>query len=142
MPIQFDARRCFSTPRSIRSLIGPNPRVISDDIWAKLLWAGLNLTSGDLPVSMYRSGETTIPMPAPWYPFEMVRAIMIAWLFAGLRSNEISRLRVGCIRWLHDTVPILGTDGVLPKDAVCLLDVISRESCEILVLGSKGLDCR
>jgi Phage integrase family len=58
----------------------------------------------------------------------MVRAIMIAWLFAGLRSNEISGLRVGCIRWLHDTVPILGTDEVLPKGAVCLLDVPTNKT--------------
>jgi integrase len=128
MPIHFDARRCFSTPRSIRSLIGPNPRVIADDIWAKLLWAGLNLTADDLPVSKYRSGSKTLPKPTSWYPLEMVRAIMIAWLFAGLRANEISRLRVGCIRWHHDTVSILGTDEVLPKDAVCLLDVPTNKT--------------
>jgi integrase len=128
MSIHFDARRCFSTPRSIRSLIGPNPRVIADDLWAKLLWAGLNLKADDLPVSMYRSGPSTLPKRTPWYPFEMVRAIMIAWLFAGLRANEISRLRVGCIRWQHDTVPILGTVEVLPKDAVCLLDVPTNKT--------------
>lgn len=128
MPLHFDARRCFSTPRSIRSLIGPNPRVIADDIWAKLLWAGLNLTADDLPVSRYRSGSKTLPKSTSWYPLEMVRAIMIAWLFAGLRANEISRLRVGCIRWQHDTVPILGTDEVLPKDAVCLLDVPTNKT--------------
>ena len=36
-------------PRSIRALIGPNPRVIADDIWAKLLWAGLNIQAGRPP---------------------------------------------------------------------------------------------
>lgn len=128
MPLHFDARRCFSTPRSIRSLIGPNPRIIADDIWAKLLWAGLNLTADDLPVSKYRSGSKTLPKPTSWYPLEMVRAIMIAWLFAGLRANEISRLRVGCIRWQHYTVPILGNEEVLPKDAVCLLDVPTNKT--------------
>ena len=35
----FDSKRVFATPHSIRSLIGPNPRVIADAIWAKLLWA-------------------------------------------------------------------------------------------------------
>jgi len=30
---------------------------------------------------------------------EMIRAIALVWLFAGLRSDEIRRLRVGCIRW-------------------------------------------
>jgi hypothetical protein len=43
IPRRFDPRRCFSIPRSVRGLIAPNPRVIADDLWAKLLWAGLNL---------------------------------------------------------------------------------------------------
>jgi hypothetical protein len=30
-----------TTPRGISALIGPDPRVIADDGWAKLLWAGL-----------------------------------------------------------------------------------------------------
>jgi integrase len=128
MPLRFDARRCFSTPRSIRSLIGPNPRVIADDIWTKILWAGLNLTADDLPVSRYRSGESTLPQPAPWYPLELVRAVIIVWLFGGLRANEIGRLRVGCVRWQHSAVPILGTNEVLPKDAVCLLDVPTNKT--------------
>jgi len=29
----------------------------------------------------------------------MTRALAITWLFAGLRSNENVRLRLGCIRW-------------------------------------------
>jgi integrase len=128
MPLRFDARRCFSTPRSIRSLIGPNPRVIADDIWTKLLWAGLNLTSDDMPLSRYRSGQTTVPQPTSWYPLEMVKALIIVWLFAGLRANEIGRLRVGCIRWQHDAAPILGTAQVLPKDVVCLLDVPTNKT--------------
>jgi len=53
---------------------------------------------------------------------------MVVWLFAGLRVSEISRLRVGCIRWQHDAVPILGTGEVLPKDAVCLLDVPTNKT--------------
>jgi hypothetical protein len=51
IPRRFDPRRCFGAPRSLRALIGPNPRVIAEDIWAKLLWAGLNLTQDDLTVS-------------------------------------------------------------------------------------------
>jgi hypothetical protein len=34
IPRRFDPRKCFSTPRAVRSLIGPDPRVIADDIWA------------------------------------------------------------------------------------------------------------
>ena len=31
----------------------------------------------------------------PWYPLELVRAVALLWLFAGLRVDEILRLRVG-----------------------------------------------
>ena len=36
---------------------------------------------------------------APWYPLELVRTVALLWLFAGLRVDEILRLRVGAIRW-------------------------------------------
>ena len=41
--------RALAIPRSIAALIGPDPRVIADEVWAKLMWAGLNLTDADLP---------------------------------------------------------------------------------------------
>ncbi|MGH3422474.1 MAG: tyrosine-type recombinase/integrase, partial [Streptosporangiaceae bacterium] len=54
----------------------------------------------------------------------MIRAITLTWLFSGQRSDEIARLRVGCIRWQHDGAAIRGDDPrVLARDAVCLLDV-------------------
>jgi hypothetical protein len=87
------------------------------------LWAGLNLTADDLPVCTYQVGSELRRKPAPWYPLEMVRAIVIVWLFAGLRSNELYRLRVGAVRWQREDVPLVGTEDVLPRDAVCLLDV-------------------
>ena len=55
---------------------------------------------------------------------ELIRAVTLAWLFSGLRSDEISRLRVGCIRWQHEGLPIAGDSrDILAEDAVCLLDV-------------------
>ncbi|MEU8784867.1 hypothetical protein [Streptomyces sp. NPDC048637] len=51
IPRRFDPGRALETPRSIRALLGPNPRVIADEVWAKLLWAGINLTSDDLPTT-------------------------------------------------------------------------------------------
>jgi integrase len=48
----------------------------------------------------------------------MTRALVITWLFAGLRRNEIVRLRVGCIRWQRDDVTVPGTGDSLPADAV------------------------
>jgi len=108
---RFDPRRAFAVPRSIRALIGPDPRVIADEVWAKLMWAGLNLTTADLPTHATTRG-------APWYPLELARAAALLWLFGGLRVDEILRLRVGAVRWQHDHLEPSG-EG----ERVCLLDV-------------------
>ncbi len=113
IPRRFDPGTALATPRSVKALTGPDPRVIADDIWAKLLWAGLNLKPEDLPAP---GGQS--------YPLQLIRAITLTWLFSGQRSDEIARLRVGCIRWQHDGAGIRGDDPrVLARDAVCLLDV-------------------
>ncbi|MFE0277865.1 tyrosine-type recombinase/integrase [Streptomyces olivaceus] len=118
IPQRFNPAHALRTPRSVQALMGPDPRVIADDIWAKLLWAGLNVESGDLPTA---DGRT--------YPAELIRAITLTWLFAGQRSDEVARLRVGCIRWQHDGMPIPGDSGeVLARDAVCLLDVPTHKT--------------
>ena len=39
-PRRFDPIAALATPRSVCAMIGPKPRVIADDTWAKLLWAG------------------------------------------------------------------------------------------------------
>lgn len=119
IPCNFNPGVYLATPRSIQSLIGPNPRVISDDIWAKLLWAGLNLTNEDLPGAGGGVGIERVPS----YPLELVRAVVIVWLFTGLRKNEILRLHLDCVRWQHEDVPIPGTNEMLLKDSVCLLTV-------------------
>jgi integrase len=103
----------------VTRLIGPAPRVISDDIWAKLLWAALNLTEADLPKKRGRHNQE-VPF---CYPVELVRAVAVVWLFSGIRNNEIIRLRVGCMRWLNESVAVIGEGGVLSKDAVCMLEV-------------------
>ena len=119
IPRRFDPTRALATPRSIAALIGPNPRVIAEDVWAKLLWAGLNLEPEDCPTNSY----------GLCYPMELIRAVTLTWLFSGLRSDEIARLRVGCIRWQHDGVSIAGdAPGVLASDAVCLLDVPTHKT--------------
>ena len=100
-----------------RALIGPDPRVIADEVWAKLMWAGLNLTGDDLPLHANRGGTGT-----PWYPLELVRAVALLWLFAGLRIDEILRLRVGAIRWQHRH------DRATAAERVCLLDVPTNKT--------------
>jgi integrase len=120
IPRRFDPMRHLTAPKSLTALIGPNPRVIADDVWAKLVWAGLNLVAEDLP---YKGpSRRTGPRPTS-YPIEMCRALAVIWLFAGLRNNEILRLRVGCIRWQRDDATVPGTGEILPADAICLLDV-------------------
>ena len=101
IPRRFDPIRSFgnSQKRAALAKIGPNPRIISDDVCiAKLVWAGLNLSTDDLP-RRRRGSENS-------YPAELCRALAITWLFAGLRVNEIVRLRLGCIRWQNNDVAI------------------------------------
>ena len=83
------------------------------------MWAGLNLVPEDLATS---SGSGKRKRSCS-YPFEMVRALTIVLLFAGLRADEIRRLRVGCVRWQREEVAVHGTGETLAKDAVCWLDV-------------------
>jgi integrase len=120
IPRRFDPMRHMTAPKSLVGLIGPNPRVIADDIWAKLVWAGLNITAEDLP---YKGPTRPGGLQNTTYPIELCRALVITWLFSGLRNNEIFRLRLGCIRWQREDVTVPGTGELLQGDAVCLLDV-------------------
>ncbi len=114
IPIRLNPHRALQALRALRHLIGPDPRVVQRDQWAKLLWAAMNLEAADLPTT----GSNVLI-----YPLEMVRAIAVVWCFAALRSDEIVRLRVGCIRWQHEDVLVPETSEILPKDAVCFLDI-------------------
>jgi integrase len=109
IPRRFDPARALATPRAVKALIGPTPRVIADELWAKLLWAGLNLNEADLATRRHARS---------CYPVELVRALAVTWLFGGLRSDEIVRLRVGCVRWQPRG------DGA----RVCLLDVPAHKT--------------
>jgi integrase len=129
IPRRFNPVRYLRTPRTIMALLQPDPRIIADDVWAKLLWAGLNLTEDDIPKSRFVPGDagSDYRRRAPSYPLEMYRAIAIVWLFAALRNNEIRRLRVGCIRWqsLPDASPTEETPDApqTPQPTICLLEV-------------------
>jgi hypothetical protein len=113
IPRRFDPARALALPRSAAALISTSPRVVAD-VWAKLLWAGLNLEPADPPG---KSADS-------YYPMLLIRAVTLTWLFSGLRSNELSRLRVGCVRWQHEGAPTtVDAPDVAAADAVCLLDV-------------------
>jgi integrase len=122
IPRKFHPSRAFELPRSVRHQIGPDPRVLADDVWPKLLWAGLNLTAEDVAAGVW-AGGASLNRSGQFYLIEMVRALAIIWLFAGLRSDEIRRLRVGAIRWQREDVRVPGSDDVLLKDAVCFLSI-------------------
>lgn len=99
---RFDPRRVMSMPLSLRALMGPNPRIIDDATWAKLMAAGLTLNSEDLkpygtPRARYAGWQAT------YYPIEMLRAMVGVWLFAGCRMDELRRLDLDCITWDEGT---------------------------------------
>jgi hypothetical protein len=122
IPIRFNPLRVFRPSASVRNAIGPQPRVVNRDLWAKILWAAMNLEENDLPVDASESN---------FYPIEMIRAIAVVWCFAALRSDEIQRLRIGCVRWQHEDVMIPETGMILPKDATCFLDIpVNKTSSE------------
>ncbi|MDP9352562.1 MAG: site-specific integrase [Chloroflexota bacterium] len=119
IPVRFDPGRSLRTPRTVRALIGPDPRVIDDALWPKIVHAALNLGEEDLP----RTHHGSTP-----YPLEMVRALAAVWCGAALRTSDIRRLRVGCIRWQREDTLVPGSDEVLPRDAVCFLDVPTNKT--------------
>ncbi|HBY95357.1 MAG TPA: transposase [Chloroflexi bacterium] len=121
IPARFDPRRCLVVPRAVKALLVPQPRPIADEVWAKLLWAGLNLTEADLV------GSEPSPFAVPPYPFAMVRAVALTWLLAGLRSDELRRLRLGCIRQQPGPVSP-ETAEAQSHSAVCWLEVPPNKS--------------
>jgi hypothetical protein len=124
----FNPQRVFATPRHLKHQFRVAPRPISDDLWAKLLWAGLSLRTEDCPVQghhrQHQGNEETEQQrngqePGSFYPLEMLRALAIVWLFAGLRSDEQSRLRVGCSR----QQTIVTGEQAEDNKPLCLLDI-------------------
>jgi hypothetical protein len=84
IPARFNPVTALKNPRSVSSQADVAPRVLADDVWAKLLYAGITLKASDLPKSFP-------------YPIELARAVAINWLFDGIRNDELLRLEVGCI---------------------------------------------
>ncbi len=109
----LNPQRAFRIPQAISRLIGPDPRDIDMRWWAMLVQAALDLTEDDLP---RRNGWS-------WYPLALVRALAIVWVYSGLRSDEIVRLRMGCIRWQHEDITIPETGDLVPKEAFCFLTI-------------------
>ena len=112
IPRRFNPMRALRTPRSIGNLIGPDPRIIDDNFWLKILHAAERLEMSDL--HRFQLGM---------YPFELLRAVAVTWCLSGLRCDEIRRLRVGCIRRQAEEGVKSEPGKALPDDALCLLSV-------------------
>lgn len=97
MTPNFDPRKVLTGPLSVRAQIGPNPRVIDEVSWAKLMAAGLTLNSEDLNEVGTPRAKAAAEKRRLFYPIEMVRALVGVWLFAGCRNDEIRRLEVDCV---------------------------------------------
>lgn len=118
LPVRFDPNRCFALSRSQRNAVKVSTlRVIDSDIWAKLLYAGLNLVEDDLQ-HFLRSCPS----------LDLLRAVAVAWLFAGLRPDELLRLRLGCVEPQTRDWTIPHHDDVLPENSVCMLEVPPHKS--------------
>lgn len=103
----FSPAQVFALPAKLKRQLGPKPRDLSDEVWTKLLWAGLNLVRDDFR-------ETTLVA----YPVEMLNALVVVWLLGGLRRDEIRRLRLDCIEW---EVDLLASDGETAHPTICYL---------------------
>ncbi len=114
IPLLFNPLRYLALPRSVHNKIGPDPRVIDRPLWAKLVWAGQHLEVEDLP-------STT-------YPVEMVRAVAAVWLFTALRSDEISRLQLGCIEWPATDLTDPETGKKVNREQVCYLHIPANKT--------------
>lgn len=113
LPRRFNPDRALRAPASLRRLLGPDPRVIDFTIWARLIRAAETLTADDIA-----------PDPTGLrYPIEFLRAVAVVWCYSGLRANEITRLRVGCIRWQKDAGLTTAAPAGVADDGVCFLSV-------------------
>jgi integrase len=107
--LRCNPRYHLATPRTILQQLKVDPRVIDDAVWLKLTWASLNLKTSDL----VQDGR---------YPLAMLKAMAVVWTHAGLRSNEIVRLRLGCARSQGDDIADQ-SGAIVPADKLCWLDV-------------------
>ena len=95
---RFDPRRVLILPPALRAQLGPDPRIIDDAAWAKLMAAGLTLNTEDL-IPDHEPARGAAGRRAIRHPIEMNRALVGVWLFAGCRIDEIRRLELDCVIW-------------------------------------------
>ena len=107
IPRRFSPSVALRTPPNVRRHLGPRPRDLQDDVWAKLLYAGISLADEDIERSAYPPAYT--------------RAALVIWLFAALRKNELRRLETECVSWEASLVEV-DADGN-PHLPICYLRI-------------------
>jgi integrase len=120
LPRTFNPYQAFRIPQAMSRLIGPDPRDIDARWWAMIVQAALDLTEEDLP--RMNAG----------YPLALIRALAIVWVYSGLRSDELVRLRMGCIRWQHEDVTVPETGGTDPERGFLFPDRPSEQNLHVL----------
>lgn len=84
--LEWDPEEALRTPENIKRQLRPNPRNIDQAWWQKLTWAAASLNAGDL--SAAQRGI---------YPLAYYRAAGLLWVTGARRSDEIRRLKTGCV---------------------------------------------
>ncbi len=84
--LDFQPREVFVPPRYVRQAIDrAEPRDIDLRVWARLAIAAATLSHDDLPQGAV-------------YPLSFYRALALVWVTSARRPNEITRLRLDCLR--------------------------------------------
>jgi len=84
--LDFQPREVFVPPRYVRQAIDrAEPRDIDLRVWARLAIAAATLSHADLPQGAV-------------YPLSFYRAVALVWVTSARRPNEMTRLRLDCLR--------------------------------------------
>jgi integrase len=127
IPRRFDPARSFALPRSVAALIGTNPRIIADEVWAKLLWAGLTSSQATCPqhrrhllpdgTDPGRHAELAVQRPAQRRTVPAAgRLHTLATQRAAHRGRLARRARRGAVCLLDVPVHKTGTAFTKPVD--------------------------
>jgi len=111
--LAWDPDEVLATPESIKRQLAPNPRNLDHAWWQKLTWAAASLGAKDLSAQV-----------AGIYPLAYYRAAGLLWVTGARRSDEIRRLKVGCVsrEWapqMHDEKG----NQLEPEEDLCYLRV-------------------
>ncbi len=108
-----DPDEALATPENIKKQLVPNPRNLDHAWWQKLTWAAASLSAKDLSTGV-----------AGVYPLAYYRAAGLLWVTGARRSDEIRRLKVGCVsrEWAPEMRDEKG-DQVEPEEDFAYLRV-------------------